>query len=87
MADKKMSHALRKMFVDADTNKDGLVSRAEFTAMMNKFLATPKKFYLPCPAEGQYDALFQKYVLRKNGTMTVNEWMALATQEVLKKFN
>ena len=40
-----------EIFTDHDTDKDGIVKQAEFSAMMNEFLATPKKLGLPCPAE------------------------------------
>merc|ERR1711936_398129 len=76
-----------EIFTDHDTDKDGIVKQAEFSAMMNEFLATPKKLGLPCPAEAEYPALFQKYDPRKDGKMTVDEWMSLATEEVFKKIN
>ena len=37
--------------------------------------------------QDQYEALFQKYDPRKDGRMTVDEWMALATEQVFKKIN
>merc|ERR1712055_442498 len=76
-----------EIFTDHDTDKDGIIKQSEFPAMMNEFLSTPRKLYLPCPAEGQYDALFQKYDPRKDGKLTVDEWMSLATEEVFKKIN
>merc|ERR1712055_812759 len=74
-----------EIFTDHDTDKDGIIKQSEFPAMMNEFLSTPRKLYLPCPSEGQYDALFQKYDPRKDGKLTVDEWMSLATEEVFKK--
>jgi len=74
-----------EIFTEHDTDKDGFVMKAEFPAMMKEFLATPKKLELTCPAEAEYDALFQKYDPRKDGKMTVDEWMSLATEEVFKK--
>jgi len=76
-----------EIFTDHDTDKDGIIKQAEFSEMMNQFLATPRKLSLPCPAEAQYDGLFQKYDPRKDGRMTVDEWMSLATEEVFKKIN
>ena len=40
-----------------------------------------------CVEQGQYDDLFQKYDPRKDGKLTVDEWMSLATEEVFKKIN
>ena len=40
-----------EIFTDHDTDKDGIIKHSEFPAMMNEFLATPRKLYLPCPAE------------------------------------
>ena len=37
--------------------------------------------------QAKYDALFQKYDPRKDGKMTVDEWMSLATEEVFKKID
>ena len=37
--------------------------------------------------QAQYEGLFQKYDPRKDGRMTVDEWMSLATEEVFKKIN
>ena len=39
-----------EIFTDHDTDKDGIIKQAEFSEMMNQFLATPKKLGLPCPA-------------------------------------
>merc|ERR1712043_85117 len=76
-----------EIFTDHDTDKDGIIKQAEFSEMMNQFLTTPRKLGLSCPAADQYEALFKKYDPRKDGRMTVDEWMALATEEVFKKMN
>ena len=39
-----------EIFTDHDTDKDGIIKQAEFSEMMNQFLATPKKLGLTCPA-------------------------------------
>ena len=39
-----------EIFTDHDTDKDGIIKQAEFSEMMNQFLATPRKLGLPCPA-------------------------------------
>merc|ERR1712243_146605 len=75
-----------EMFTDHDNDKDGIIKMAEFTAMMNEFLTVPKKHNLPVPPEGEYEALFKKYDPRNDGRLTIDEWMALASEEVYKKF-
>merc|ERR1711962_1040637 len=36
-----------EIFTDHDTDKDGIIKQTEFPAMMNEFLSTPRKLYLP----------------------------------------
>ena len=90
-----------EIFTDHDLDKDGIIKMSEFPAMMNEFLKVPKKHNLSVPQEvyfiynlqplqllfqGQYETLFKKYDPRKDGRLTVDEWMALASEEVYKKF-
>merc|ERR1719367_1815472 len=75
-----------EIFTDHDADKDGIIKMAEFPAMMNEFLKVPKKHNLTVPQEGQYETLFQKYDPRKDGRLTVDEWMSLVSEEVYKKF-
>merc|ERR1711973_327877 len=62
-----------ELFTDSDTNKCGLVK-------------TAKKHGLTTPAEDQYETIFKKYDPRGNGTLTIDEWIKLATEEVCKAF-
>ena len=41
---------IKEVFATHDTDKDGIIKQAEFSEMMNQFLATPRKLGLPCPA-------------------------------------
>ena len=46
------SSTLIKMFVDADTNKDGLVSRGSFSKLVDVAASIPRKYgYAPMDAE------------------------------------
>merc|ERR1712211_168392 len=74
------------IFTDHDADKDGIIKMAEFPSMMKEFLATPLKHSLAVPAEYQFETLFKKYDPRKDGRLTVDEWMSLAKEEVYKKF-
>merc|ERR1712029_66936 len=75
-----------EIFTDHDADKDGIIKMAEFPSMMKEFLATPLKHSLAVPAEDQFETLFKKYDPRKDGRLTVDEWMSLAKEEVYKKF-
>jgi len=75
-----------ELFTDHDSSKSGQVTLASFPAMMNELVKTAKKHELPIPAEDQYETLFKKYDPRGNGTLTIDEWMKLANQEVFKAF-
>merc|ERR1712048_1292909 len=71
---------------DHDPTREGIVKMSEFPAMMNELLAVPKKHGLATPPEDQYETLFKKYDPRKDGRLTVDEWMSLVSEEVYKKF-
>merc|ERR1712113_803106 len=75
-----------EIFTDHDADKDGIIKVAEFPSMMKEFLATPLKHSLAVPTEDQFETLFKKYDPRKDGRLTVDEWMSLAKEEVYKKF-
>merc|ERR1711868_250017 len=75
-----------EIFTDHDSDKDGIVKMPEFPAMMNELLAVPKKHGLATPPEDQYETLFKKYDPRKDGRLTVDEWMSLVSEEIYKKF-
>merc|ERR1711931_115624 len=75
-----------ELFTDNDTNKSGQVTLANFTPMMNQLVMTAKKHGLRTPAEDQYETIFKKYDPRGNGTLTIDEWIKLATEEVCKAF-
>jgi len=75
-----------ELFTDHDITKCGQVTIANFAPMMNELVKTAKKHGLTTPAEGQYETIFKKYDPRGNGTLTIDEWMKLANQEVFKAF-
>merc|ERR1712227_660489 len=75
-----------EIFTDHDPTREGIVKMSEFHAMMNELLAVPKKHGLATPAEDQYETLFKKYDPRKDGRLTVDEWMSLVSEEIYKKF-
>merc|ERR1712133_177709 len=48
----EMYHSLLKLFVDADTNKDGLVSKASFSKLIDAAATMPRAYgYAPADAD------------------------------------
>ena len=48
----ELYHSLLKLFVDADTNKDGLVSRASFSNLIDEAAAMPRAYgYAPADSD------------------------------------
>merc|ERR1711903_385270 len=48
----ELYHCLFKMFVDADTNKDGLVSKASFSKLIDMAASIPRMYgYAPIDSE------------------------------------
>merc|ERR1712189_116705 len=92
----EMYHSLLKLFVDADTNKDGLVSKASFSKLIDAAATLPRAYgYAPADSElykteAEKDAARQKMFdsmdLKSTGVITIDEWMSLAKEEVFKKF-
>merc|ERR1711973_342882 len=73
-----------ELFTDSDTTKCGQVKYSEFAHMMFQLVMTAKKHGLATPAEDKYETIFKKYDPRGNGTLTIDEWIKLATEEVFK---
>merc|ERR1712227_615653 len=76
----EMYHSLLKLFVDADTNKDGLVSRASFSKLIDAAAAMPRAYgYAPKDSdlyktEAEKDAsrqkMFDSMDLKSTGVIT-----------------
>merc|ERR1712113_253571 len=75
-----------EMFTEHDLQKEGFVKMENFASMMHEFLATPVKHGLKTPSKDEYETIFKKYDPRNDGRLTIDEWMALAKEEVYKKF-
>merc|ERR1711875_121856 len=89
---------LVEIFTDADSNKDGLITKRAFQAMMAKLLETPVKHQLSHPDkemtqedEDKKIAHMEKLLVennpRKDEKMTLDEWVQFAMEKVLKKFS
>jgi len=67
-------------FVAVDSNKDGFADRAELEAAENKGLAARKQALLK-----EREAAFRKLDADKNGTLTLQEFNAVASAQALPK--
>merc|ERR1712243_135270 len=86
----ELYHSLLKIFVDADTNKDGLVSKASFSKLIDAAASMPRA-YGSAPADSDLyktdadkDAARQKMFdsmdLKATGVITFDEWEHIAAK-------
>merc|ERR1712243_201042 len=91
----EMYHSLLKLFVDADTNKDGLVSKASFSKLIDAAATMPRAYgYAPVDAdlyktEAEKDAARQKMFdsmdLKSTGVITFDEWLKFSREHIASK--
>merc|ERR1712024_379818 len=91
----ELYHSLLKLFVDADTNKDGLVSRASFSKLIDAAAAMPRAYgYAPTDAElykseAEKDAsrqrMFDSMDLKSTGVITFDEWLRFCREHIAAK--
>merc|ERR1711872_632099 len=91
----EMYHFLLKMFVDADTNKDGLVSKSSFSKLIDAAASLPRAYgYAPedselYKTEAENDAARQKMFdsmdLKSTGVITFDEWLKFCREHIAAK--
>merc|ERR1712198_314346 len=91
----EMYHSLLKLFVDADTNKDGLVSTASFSKLIDAAATLPRAYgYAPADEElyktdAEKDAARQKMFdsmdLKSTGVITFDEWLKFCREHIAAK--
>merc|ERR1712098_723361 len=91
----EMYHSLLKLFVDADTNKDGLVSKASFSKLIDAAATLPRAYgYAPADSElykteEEKDAARQKMFdsmdLKATGVITFDEWLKFCREHIAAK--
>merc|ERR1712137_961311 len=91
----EMYHCLLKMFVDADTNKDGLVSKSSFSNLIDAAASLPRAYgYAPedselYKTEAEKDAARQKMFdsmdLKSTGVITFDEWLKFCREHIAAK--
>merc|ERR1712029_685673 len=101
MGDKKsysyseLYHSLLKIFVDADTNRDGLVSKNSFSKLIDAAASMPRAYgYAPADSdlyktEEAKDAARQKMFdsmdLKATGFITFDEWLKFCREHIAAK--
>jgi Ca2+-binding EF-hand superfamily protein len=80
----ELYHCLLKMFVDADTNKDGVVSKASFSNLIDMAASIPRMYgYAPVDSElykteqakeQARQKMFDSMDLKSTGVITFDEW-------------
>merc|ERR1712114_20813 len=91
----EMYHSLLKLFVDADTNKDGLVSKTSFSKLIDAAATLPRAYgYAPVDSdlyktEAEKDAARQKMFdsmdLKSTGVITFDEWLKFCREHIAAK--
>merc|ERR1711939_838366 len=91
----ELYHSLLKIFVDADTNKDGLVSKASFSKPIDEAATMPRAYgFAPADAdlyktEAEKDAARQKMFdsmdLKSTGVITFDEWLKFCRNTLLPR--
>jgi len=91
----ELYHCLIKMFVDADTNKDGLVSRGSFSKLIDMAASIPRMYgYAPTDAElyktedekeQARQKMFDSMDLKATGVITVDEWLKFCMEHIIAK--
>merc|ERR1712142_1155771 len=91
----ELYHSLLKLFVDADTNKDGLVSKGSFSKLIDAAATMPRAYgFAPADSdlyktEAEKDAARQKMFdsmdLKSTGVITFDEWFKFCEEHIAAK--
>merc|ERR1712002_894685 len=91
----ELYHSLLKLFVDADTNKDGLVSKGSFSKLIDAAATMPRAYgFAPADSElyktdAEKDAARQKMFdsmdLKSTGVITFDEWLKFSREHIAAK--
>merc|ERR1712025_650893 len=91
----ELYHSLLKIFVDADTNRDGLVSKASFSKLIDAAASMPRAYGYALADSDLYkteqdkDAARQKMFdsmdLKSTGVITFDEWLKFCREHIAAK--
>merc|ERR1711917_78970 len=91
----ELYHSLLKIFVDADTNRDGLVSKASFSKLIDAAASMPRAYgYAPADSdlyktgedkEAARQKMFDSMDLKSTGVITFDEWLKFCREHIAAK--
>ena len=91
----ELYHCLLKIFVDADTNRDGMVSKADFSNLVDMAVSIPRMYgYAPLDAdlyktqiekEKARQKMFDSMDKRGVGAITFDEWYKFSMEHIASK--
>jgi len=94
-AHSELYHSLLKMFVDADTNFDGLVSKESFSKLIDKAASIPRAYGYAPPDSELYKTeeeknlartkMFESMDLKSTGVITFDEWYRFSMEHIAAK--
>jgi len=79
----ELFHRLLKIFVVADTNRDGLVSKASFFKMIEGYVPEGTSvFATDAEKKENLETLFNQMDLKYTGVITFDEWLAFCLEHI-----
>merc|ERR1711915_675393 len=91
----ELYHSLLKIFVDADTNQDGLDSKASFSKLIDSAASMPRAYgFAPADSdlyktEEEKDAarlkMFDSMDFKSTGVITFDEWLKFCREHIAAK--
>merc|ERR1711954_50653 len=91
----ELYHSLLKIFVDADTNRDGLVSKASFSKLIDAAASMPRAYgYAPADSDLYKteeekniarQKMFDSMDLKSTGVITFDEWLKFCREHIAAK--
>merc|ERR1712142_1463367 len=91
----ELYHSLLMIFVDADTNRDGLVSKASFSKLIDAAASMPRAYgFAPADSdlyktgeekEAARQKMFDSMDLKSTGVITFDEWLKFCRERIAAK--
>merc|ERR1712121_453290 len=91
----ELYHSLLKLFVDADTNRDGLVSKGSFSKLIDAAATMPRAYGFAPADSDLYKAdadkdtarqkMFDSMDLKSTGVITFDEWLKFCREHIAAK--
>jgi len=79
----ELFHRMLKIFVGADTNKDGLVSKASFFKLIEGYIPQGTSIYAnTTEKEEALEKLFNEMDLKYTGVITFDEWLKFCLEHI-----